>query len=571
MMLVPRSIIFVLGLLFLECLAKSEQDALLKSPNLVSCDVIIAGGSTAALAAALSSASEGVATCLLEPTDWVGGQLTTSGVSAIDFAWHKVVDHKTGFVLDVGAIDRDPENQTPNFWKVLQALTTEGRCWVSIICYPPLELIPLLQQMIQELSPHLQVFYNTVVKQVTMNEDSSIESIIAVQRTPVSGVECGGYDIRTSQDIKDWYSPLDSYRYSKQILQFSSANDGTQAIFMDATEWGELLVLSGAPYLQGIDERFDGDTSGIGDTQCGQGITVDFIEIINPENTTEPPNPYHVDHPDYYSLSGFSWDQVWTYRRVFSTDWGVETNDQCLQNWDKGNDYPFATIFLNKNESLASILAGNWTGGINIETLDGAERLAYGYHYWFKKQNETLEGKLTMDKTALGTCHGLTKLPYMRESRRSIGVDNFLMKIVDISGNATQMVGNIFEDRIAIGAYDVDIHAMDNCTYPAYMYEYYPILPFYIPMRALTNKNIGNLLVAGKTIAQSFLVNAATRLHPVEWSSGTGAGVVAAFMVNNGIETTSEALKYVSQIQERVKLYTPIQWTINGTKYPPEW
>ena len=28
----------------------------------------------------------------------------------------------------------------------------------------------------------------------------------------------------------------------------------------------------------------------------------------------------------------------------------------------------------------------------------------------------------------------------------------------------------------------------------------------------------GNLLVAGKTMAQSFLANYATRLHPIEWS-----------------------------------------------------
>ena len=49
------------------------------------CDVIIAGGSTAAFAAALSSAHAGVKTCLIEPTDWVGGQLTASGVPAVDF------------------------------------------------------------------------------------------------------------------------------------------------------------------------------------------------------------------------------------------------------------------------------------------------------------------------------------------------------------------------------------------------------------------------------------------------------------------------------------------------------
>ncbi|MEM9492855.1 MAG: FAD-dependent oxidoreductase, partial [Myxococcota bacterium] len=52
------------------------------------CDVVVAGGSTAALAAALTSAEEGAVTCLLEPTDWPGGQLTAGGTSAIDFAWH---------------------------------------------------------------------------------------------------------------------------------------------------------------------------------------------------------------------------------------------------------------------------------------------------------------------------------------------------------------------------------------------------------------------------------------------------------------------------------------------------
>lgn len=57
------------------------------------------------------------------------GQLTATGVPAIDFAWHKVVDQKTGFVLDVGSIDRQKDNVTPAFWNMLHNLTTNGRCW----------------------------------------------------------------------------------------------------------------------------------------------------------------------------------------------------------------------------------------------------------------------------------------------------------------------------------------------------------------------------------------------------------------------------------------------------------
>ena len=36
------------------------------------CDLVIAGGSTAALAAAVSSAQNRVNVCLLEPSDWPG-------------------------------------------------------------------------------------------------------------------------------------------------------------------------------------------------------------------------------------------------------------------------------------------------------------------------------------------------------------------------------------------------------------------------------------------------------------------------------------------------------------------
>ena len=45
------------------------------------CDVLVAGGSTSALAAALTAAEadENVTVCLAEPTDWPGGQMTSSG------------------------------------------------------------------------------------------------------------------------------------------------------------------------------------------------------------------------------------------------------------------------------------------------------------------------------------------------------------------------------------------------------------------------------------------------------------------------------------------------------------
>jgi hypothetical protein len=96
---------------------------------------------------------------------------------------------------------------------------------------------------------------------------------------------------------------------------------------------------------------------------------------------------------------------------------------------------------------------------------------------------------------------------------------------------------------------------------PAYAVEAHDTLPFYIPFRALTHRDLSNLLVAGKTMAQSFLANSATRLHPIEWSSGTACGIAAADMARTG-RTSAALLVDIERLQERIKTSTPIDWTI---------
>ena len=74
-------------------------------------------------------------------------------------------------------------------------------------------------------------------------------------------------------------------------------------------------------------------------------------------------------------------------------------------------------------------------------------------------------------------------------------------------------------------------------------------------------------------MAQSFLVNAATRVHPVEWSSGTAAGAAAAFMSANEVYSTYNVVydaTIMQEVQEAVSEYTPISWYIEGEYYPPK-
>lgn len=85
-------------------------------------DVVIAGGSTAALAAAYAAADEGATVALLEPTDWIGGQLTASAVPAIDEAWHKLRAPDGRVLLDVAAVDMAKRAQRP----ATPARTTSG-------------------------------------------------------------------------------------------------------------------------------------------------------------------------------------------------------------------------------------------------------------------------------------------------------------------------------------------------------------------------------------------------------------------------------------------------------------
>lgn len=82
----------------------------------------------------------------------------------------------------------------------------------------------------------------------------------------------------------------------------------------------------------------------------------------------------------------------------------------------------------------------------------------------------------------------------------------------------------------------------------------------------MTNADAPNLLVAGKTMATTFLANEATRLHPSEWSSGVAAGAAASIMVREQWTTTSSFLDVagaMDALQANITsppLSQPIEW-----------
>lgn len=546
-------------------------------------DVVIAGGSTAALAAAFSAADEGARVALLEPTDWIGGQLTASGVPAVDEAWHQIrapegegaaAAHGGAgpLLLNVSVAARDPRNMTPFLRDALASIGNPGGGWVSRYCFEPRTLLEgWLLPRERELADRLTVFRETVVKKVDTN-GRRVTAIVAVQRTPRAGVD--GYERLPSEELADWYSPADSARFTKQTLRFEGA------IFIDATEWGEVLALADAPYLQGAEPSEDALA---GDDRLGQATVYGFVQRMHDRPIDDHPEIAPVAGLGYGAYHGRddAWRKIWTYRRLKGAGPEASPGELSLQNWgysgerqEGGNDYPFGYLFLPRDETAAE--RADWRGGVSLETLAGAERRALAWHDWFR--DAAPDGidpdQITLAGDVFGTRHGLAKLPYIRDTRRSIGVGGFTLKFDDLigsveNGELDRLTGTPFPDRIALGAYPADIHPLIGYTYPPHVLENHPTLPFYLPLRALTNDGYDNLLVAGKTMAQTFLANAATRLQPIEWSSGAACGVVAADLAASGA-TTAEACEDYERLRTKIAPHTPVDWVIPEEALPSE-
>lgn len=530
--------------------------------------MVVAGGSTAAFAAAVAAAESGARTLLLEPTNWVGGQLTSSGVPAVDEAWHTIREPGTERpLLNVAAVARTPENITPNFYKALTTIRQPGECWVSRFCFCPDQFVAdQLRTLEQRAGDRLVVWLDTVIKDVELDASGRrVVALTTISRTPRPGVRGLGYDVLPSRDLPDWYSTADSERFTKQVRRVQASNE-TATVFIDATEWGEVLALSDAPYLIGA-ETTDGGSESI--ETCGQATVFCFVERLH-EGPADDPAPPGASAPGLgfgsYRHRDDAWEKVWTYRRIRG-DGPPSPGDLCLQNWgfsfslgEGGNDYPFGYLF--KGRDATANECDDWQGGLDLQVMAAAEVRAFAWHRWFKDHAPAGidPRQITLDSETLGTTHGLAKLPYIRDTRRSVGLDGFLLRLADLTGPAEQRTGTRFADRIALGAYPADIHPLQCAQMPAYLKEAHDTLPFYIPFRALTNARLENFLVAGKTMAQSFAANSATRLHPVEWSSGTAAGVAAAYMARTG-RTASEALDAIDEVRLLIAERTPVDWT----------
>ncbi len=89
-----------------------------------------------------------------------------------------------------------------------------------------------------------------------------------------------------------------------------------------------------------------------------------------------------------------------------------------------------------------------------------------------------------------------------------------------------------FDDRIAAGNYDIDIHNPDGA---GTSHHFFPDGEYYtIPYRSLLPKDAENLLVAGRCISTTHEAQASIRIMPIVCTLGEAAGTAAALAVKSG-------------------------------------
>jgi len=630
--------------------------------NAETCDILVAGGGLAGAATAYEGLLAGRTVCLTEITDWVGGQISSQGTSALDEreTQRSLLFYPRGYLELRQRIKEHYGRLNP------------GGCWVSYSCFMPYDghkiLFNILQDAAKTGKGTLKWFPNTVIKELAITPavagntvgGQQIKSAIAIQHKPAANT--GPINTETlSQTIEDAYRYENSARFNKTIIRFipkasgtlpnprrggnstsspplqgraaesspplqGGARGGADWYVVDATETGELIGLADVPYRLGIDPRSPLEPSSAspsGDPYCTQGFTYTFaMEATKEPQQHQVPSFYQQYAPYYsYELQRLaSFPLVFSYRQIRTVrpdqkrpsdpkQFPIYPGDISMQNWTWGNDYRPGNsqdnlIYTREQlEADGQLQPGGWMGGLRTETLRRGEENAKGFFYWLvigttdsqlgegvKKphpNNRFLSGL----NSPMGTVHGLSKYPYMREGRRIIGrpsfnqSQGFTVWEVDMSRtdfkadfyrenlseeeyrNLWLAVGGLNAPALAVGSQSVeDTKSRSRATiYPDsvgighYAIDFHPCMtnsppeapgnteregtrkgqgqayPFQIPLRAMIPQKIDNMLVAGKSIAVSHTAAAAYRVHSFEWSAGAAAGVTAAFSLEKGI------------------------------------
>lgn len=493
-------------------------------------DLVIAGAGLGGVAAALSALRAGLRVAMTEETDWIGGQLTQQGVPPDEHAWIE----SFGATRWYRQLRRDIRAYYRAYYPLTDAaranpVLNPGDGSVSRLCHEPRVAVSVLEGT---LAPFVSSGRLTLLLE-------HVVTAADVERDRVRGVRARS--LRSGRE---------------RVLE--------APFFIDATELGDLLPITGTEFVTGAEGRRatgEPSTPDRANPANHQAFTSVFVidAVPGEDHTIERPREYArwrdyvpalapawsgrlldltTTHPYTLKPRQMSFDpfgpgtpgamNLWVYRRIASRANflpGTYAGDLSVINWPQ-NDY----------------LAGNLVGVSPDEQrrhVESAKQLSLSLLYWLQTEAPRADGRagwreLRLRGDVLGTEDGLAKYPYVREARRIRAVTTVLEQHCGADARARitdRRVAYGYPDSVGIGSYRIDLHPTtggDN-------YIDVPSLPFEIPLGALLPVRVGNLVPACKNIGTTHITNGCYRLHPVEWNIGEAAGALVAFAVAKGV------------------------------------
>ncbi len=493
-------------------------------------DIVIIGGGLGGCAAALAACRTGATVILTEPTDWIGGQVSQQGVPPDEHQWIESIGGTASY-SKYRSLVRDYYRQ--NYPLTTAARETPylnpGNGAVSRICHEPKVSVAVLQSMLAPFiaNGQLRILLNTSPVATVVNRDN------------LESVSCQNNNTGSELQAK---------------------------IFIDASEEGDLLALSGTEYIIGTESQKQtnephapekADEANIQAlTHCfavehleGEDHTIDrpamydfwkshipaldppwsgpilsldysYPRTLVPKTLSFVPCGLTTPPPKTETLN------LWIYRRMIDRDNfnpGSYRSDISLINWPQ-NDYMLGNIT-------------DVTAEVRKKNLYQAKQLSFALLYWLQTEVPRPDGQqgwkgLRLRNDIMGTKDGLAKYPYIRESRRILAEYTILEQDLTLEerkrvvGNTDQQVlAKPFHDSVGIGYYHLGLHPStggDNYIDTA-------SVPFQIPLGSLIPRRMENLIPGCKNIGTTHISNGCYRLHPVEWSIGEAAGSLCAY------------------------------------------
>lgn len=329
-------------------------------------DVLIIGGGASGITAGIQSARMGVPTVIVEETEWLGGMLTSAGVSAID-----------GNYKLPGGLWGEFRQHLANYYDGLDSLKTG---WVSNVLFEPSVGNRIFNEMAEE-EDHLTILKETFVKNVKKDGNIWMVDIMSKGKTETI--------------------------FAKRLI--------------DATELGDIAKACGVKYDLGMESKYDTHESVAPEKKNGIIQDLTFVAILKDygKNVTIP-------KPDNYNPAEFACSCDNSHctspkepNRVWSKDmmitYGKLPNNKYMINWPiEGNDYYVNIVEMTPEE--------------RNEALKGAKERTKRFVYFI--QHELGFNTLGLADDEYATPDLFPYIPYHRESRRIHGEVRFTLNHV---------------------------------------------------------------------------------------------------------------------------------------------